>query len=145
MTFEEVSKKYPLGMIIGEFCPMEEIRTKQQVYDSLGYWEYHDNFYIQGKDRNTFHRVMIYYYKCEGYRTTDGKYFRAYTTDDVGCMTWFEEPVPSMKDAFIIPPIEDEDYEEKLQEAFAVEWLKKRTETPIFNRKQLEEITRYEF
>ena len=50
-----------------------------------------------------------------------------------------------MKDAFMIPPIEDEDYEEKLQEAFAIEWLKKRTETPIFNRKQLEEITRYEF
>ena len=63
MTFEEVSKKYPLGMIIGKFCPMEEIKTKQQVYDSLGYWEYHDNFYIQGKDRNTFHRVMIYYCK----------------------------------------------------------------------------------
>jgi hypothetical protein len=57
-------------------------------------------------------------------------------------MARFEEPVPSMKDAFMIPPIEDE---EKLQEAFTVEWLKKRTETPIFNRKQLEEITRYEF
>lgn len=142
MTFEEVSKKYPLGMIVGEFCPMEETKTKQQVYDSLGYWEYHDNFYIQGKDRNTFHRVVIYYYKCEGYYTTDGKYFQAYTTDDAGYMVRFEEPVHSMKDAFMIPPAEDQ---EKLQEAFAAEWLKKRIETPIFNRQQLEEITRYEF
>jgi hypothetical protein len=145
MTFEEVSKKYPLGMIMGEFCPTEETKTKQQVYDSLRRWEYHDSFYIQGKDRNTFHRVIIYYYKCEGYRTIDGKYFQAYTTDYAGCMARFEEPAPSMKDAFMIPPIEDEDYEEKLQEAFAAEWLKKRTETPIFNRKQLEVITRYEF
>ena len=145
MTFEEVSKKYPLGTIVGEFCPMEDTRTKQQVYDSLGYWEYRDNFYIQGKDRNTFHRVMIYYYKCEGYYTTDGKFFQAYATDDAGYMERFEEPTSSILDAFIIPPIEDEDYEEKLQEAFAAEWLKKRTETPIFNRKQLEEITRYEF
>ena len=60
-------------------------------------------------------------------------------------METFEEPVPSMNNAFMIPPIEDEDYEEKLQEAFAAEWLKKRLETPIFNRQQLEEITRYEF
>lgn len=144
MTFEEVSKKYPLGMIIGEFCPMEEIKTKQQVYDSLKYWEYNDFFYIQGKDRNTFHRVIVYYYKCEGYKTTNGKDFQAYTGYD-GYIETFEEPAPSMKDAFMIPPIEDEDYEERLQEALTTEWLKKRTETPIFNRQQLEEITRYEF
>lgn len=142
MTFEEVSKKYPLGMVVGRFYPMEETKTKQQVYDSLGYWEYNDFFYIQGKDRNTFHRVAVYYYKCEGYRTTDGKNFQAYTTSDDGYMETFEEPVPSMNNAFMISPIEDE---EKLQEAFAAEWLKKRTETPIFNRQQLEEITRYEF
>ena len=145
MTFEEVSKKYPLGMIVGEFCPMARENTKEQVHDSLGYWEYNNFFYIQGKDRNTFHRVIVYYYKCEGYRTTDGKEFQAYTTGDEGYMETFEEPAPSMESAFMIPPIEDEDYEEKLQEAFAAEWLKKRTETPIFNRKQLEEITRYEF
>lgn len=145
MTFEECKTKYPIGMIIGKFRLMKETKTKQQVYDSLGYWEYHDIFYIQDKDRNTFHQVMIYYCKCEGYHTTDGKYFQAYTTDDDGYLKRFEEPVPSIKDAFIIPPIEGEDYEEKLQEAFTAEWLKKRTETPIFNRQQLEEITKYEF
>ena len=145
MTFEEVSKKYPLNMIIGEFCPSKQEDTKAWVQESLGYWEYNDFFYIQGKNRNTFHRVFVYYYKCEGYRTTDGKNFQAYTTGDDGYMESFEEPVPSMNDAFMIPPIEEKDYDKKLQEAFAAEWLKKRTETPIFNRKQLEEITRYEF
>ena len=145
MTFEEVSKKYPLGMIIGEFCPMARENTKEQVYDSLGYWEYNEFFYIQGKDRNTFHRVIVYYYKCEGYRTTDGENFQAYTTGNEGYMESFEEPVPSMKDAFMIPPIEDKDYEEKLQEAFTTEWLKKRPETPIFNRQQLEDSVKYDF
>ena len=145
MNFEEVSKKYPVGMIIGEFCPMARESTKEQVYDSLGYWEYNEFFYIQGKDRNTFHRVTVYYYKCEGYRTTDGKEFQAYTTGDEGYMETFEEPVPSMKDAFMIPPIEDEDYEERLQEAFAIEWAKRRPETPIFNRQQLEDFVKYDF
>lgn len=145
MTFEEVSKKYPLRMIIGEFCPMARENTKEQVYDSLGYWEYNEFFYIQGKDRNTFHRVIVYYYKCEGYRTTDGENFHAYTTGNEGYMESFEEPVPSMKDAFMIPPIEDEEYEEKLQEAFTTEWLKKRVETPIFNRQQLEDFVKYDF
>ena len=59
MTFEEVSKKYPLGMIVGEFCPMEYESTKEQVHESLGYWEYNDFFYIQGKDRNAYFIEVI--------------------------------------------------------------------------------------
>lgn len=117
MTFEEVSKKFPLDCVMGDFYTYslteENLKFKLDFYDA---WQYGEFFSFNRKD-NKYYAHCFQDIRCEGYITMDGIDFHAYGTADDYSIQYLDEMNSC---CFIEPEIVDKNdfYYKRIEDFF---------------------------
>lgn len=90
MTFEEVSKKFPLYCAIGDFNIFA--RTEKEVtYRLDSYSQHNDHFFSYNPQEQKFYELYFMYIQCDGYVTLDGKDFHAYGIEEDYSLMYLDE------------------------------------------------------